>query len=100
MLKLMTPEQTSEMPEKPKPTETTPYPDETVYAEQSRSANWKTYDGNNVSFKYPSSWKTEPLQLSGSGYVQEIKDENGIYTFTVMLRGNYSNGTGKPFKDL
>ena len=33
-----------------------PTPDETVYTEASRSANWKTYNSIGYTFKYPANW--------------------------------------------
>src|SRR3989344_3439634 len=47
-----------------------------VVSTPDQTANWKTYTNKEVdfSFKYPSSWKENPKQPTGSGFFQEIND--------------------------
>lgn len=65
-------------------------------------SNWKTYINGNVEFsiKYPPSWKESPSQLTGNAFSQEIKDQDGFYTFEIYYRVNYNTGTGKPYNSL
>lgn len=52
-----------------------PIPDETVYTEASRSANWKTYKNNrfNFSFSYPWHWELEDYTSEEEKTYQSIQ---------------------------
>lgn len=67
----------------------TPTPDPTT--------NWKTYSFQGGFFKYPSRWSENPVLTRGSGFTQEIKDMEGLYSLTFSTQGNYSQLTGKSY---
>ncbi|MBU1016832.1 hypothetical protein KJ678_01560, partial [Patescibacteria group bacterium] len=62
--------------------------------------NWKTYQNENVTFKFPSSWVEKPILIRGSGYTQEFEDPKNKFSFTFLSTGNYSQVTGKPYADI
>lgn len=64
------------------------------------TTNWKTYSFQGGLFKYPPSWSENPVLTRGSGFTQEIKDKEGLYSLTFETLGNYSQLTGKPYATL
>lgn len=57
-----------------------PTPDETVYTESDRSANWKTYNGKFVIFKYARLWDPTERELFGGAILEDV--HLGIPTVT------------------
>ena len=76
-------------------------PEETSLTPTSNpTKDWKLYSRQEISFQYPPTWKEKPIQLTGSGSYLEIENESGIFTFIFTNRGNYNNGTEKPYSSL
>lgn len=64
------------------------------------TSSWKTYTNEEVTFNYPSSREEKPRTLQGSGFTQIIIDKSGLYTITIVYRGNYNQVTGRPYDSL
>lgn len=62
--------------------------------------NWKAYQDEDVTFKYPSQWIEEPILIRGSGFTQEFRDPEGKFSLTFLGNGNYNQTTGKPYTSL
>ncbi len=71
-----------------------------ITIETDTTTNWKPYSFQGGNFKYPPSWDENPLLSRGSGFTQEIKDKDGLYTLAFETQGNYNQLTGKPFATL
>lgn len=78
------------------PPPTTEVPEATSPAE---NADWKTYEGDFVTFKYPEGWGVGSPQIFGSRSVIDF-NYNLTPLFTLSHTGNYNQKTGKPFVDL
>jgi len=70
----------------PEPAEgPTPLPTEAQVKEGDPTANWKTYQNENVTFKFPSEWTQNPILVRGSGFSQEFEDPKGKFSFTFSI---------------
>lgn len=64
------------------------------------TTNWQTYTQENFLFKFPASWIEKSKVIGGSHFAQEFEDPEGKYNFSLVVRGNYNQMTGKPHVSL
>ncbi len=77
--------------------------DETVYTEGTRSANWKSYSGQGISFKYPNNLVEQPYKTYGGGNIPEEhfidNQSKEVLWFRIQDNINPPNGQ-QPYTDL
>ena len=61
---------------------------------------WKTYEDENVSFRYPAEWTAKPLFSHGSGSSLIISDPQITYTLTFSILKNINSETSQPYGDI
>lgn len=61
---------------------------------------WQTYQDQNISFVYPSTFEKEPPLSQGSGYTQEFNDNQNNLFLSFSSKGNYNQITGKAYSDI
>lgn len=67
---------------------------------QYETANWKTYQNEDIIFNYPSQWVKKPILMQGSGLTQAFEDPELKFSLTFSSSGNYNQVTGKPYTNI
>lgn len=65
-----------------------------------QSSKWESYNGENVTFKFPPGWIQKAGLKNGSEFSQEFNDPEGKLTFVFMSKRNYNQQTGSPYATI